>query len=94
MLQQSAHCAWKKERKKSPLHSLSKSNSLRTGGSVHIFLRSFLPIVLSQSNGQTVPQSWCRTGKWSNSKGFVIVVLLLLLFLLFPRSTLGMRRRA
>ena len=37
------------------MHSLSKSNSLRTGrSSIYFFLSSFLGILLSPSNGQTV----------------------------------------
>ena len=39
---------------------------------LHVFLKSFLQIMLSQSIGKTVPQSGCSTGKCSDSKVFFV----------------------
>ena len=40
------------------MHSLSRSDFLRTGR-LHVFLKGFLQVMLSQSDGQTVPQFRC-----------------------------------
>ena len=81
MMQQHAHCAFKnieRRRRKSLVHSLSTSDSLRTGrasGFLKSFLRIMLSLSLSQSNEQTVPQFGCSTGKCSDSKVFLLLCL-------------------
>ena len=79
LLQQHAHCVFKQKKN----HWCTVWTILILGEQVdlQVFLKSFLPIMLFQSNGQPVPQFGCSIEKCSDSK----------MFLLFPWSTLGMR---
>ena len=71
--QRHAHCAFKKKKKKSHWCSVRANLILGEQVGLQVFLKSFLGIMLSQSNGQTVPQCGCSIEKRSDSEVFFVV---------------------
>ena len=67
MLQQHAHCAFT-HKKRSHWCTVWANLILWEQVGLQVFLKSFLRIVLSQGNGQTVPRLGCSSGKCSDSK--------------------------